>query len=386
MRSILLVRAFTNLDSYQMPITLIQGPVIAGLPNGYPRYWTTRITRSTIKRKKPTDVLRNPTAYTASKFTTNTEADFVGSVIASPYYGAVAVDPSGLAAYNSLVNVLSSQSDGRLLSKIKNEKWNIGTFLGELPETQRYLRGVIPRIVGIYTAFKRRAKDPKYWRSLVRRGKRFLKKRKLRGSHKGSGDMAGLWLEFRYAVSPLAYDAQDMLNYFHDSALNMPVFRAASGATDNLHILTKTVGGPTKTILVRVQVRTACYYSAKAESNALKRLGLINLPAVLWELTPLSFVVDMVLPVGDFIGNFDAMVGVTVLSCTRSTRSNTEEVRSGYRSSAVGRYYGGSHGRRDTYQRSVIAAPVNKPIFSKSATGRQLCDIVALMRTIVFKP
>lgn len=369
-----------------MPTTNMLGPVIAGLPNGYPRYWTVRAVKSTVKRKKPSDLMRNPTAYSASKVKVNTEGDVLGGIERTPYYGAVAVNMNSPAGINQMIAVLASQSDGRLLQKIKNEKWNLGTFLGELPETQKYLRGVIPRIVTIYRAMRRKAKDPKFWRNLVRRGKRFLKKRKLRGTHRGTGDMAGLWLEFRYAVSPLAYDAQDMLNYLYDSATNMPIFRAASGAEDTFSNTVKVSGGPVTTKSVKTQVRSVCYYSAAAEANALKRLGLINLPAVLWELTPLSFVVDMVLPVGDFIGNFDAMVGVTVLSCTRSTRSTMVETRMGLYDRATGRYYGGSSGTGEFYSRAVIGAPVNKPIFTKSATGKQLCDIVALMRTIVFRP
>jgi hypothetical protein len=280
---------------------------------------------------------------------------------------------------------LRTHSDARVLSKIKNEKWNMGIFLGELPKTQKFLMGVIPRIVNIYRAMARRAKDPKYWRSLVKRGKRFLKRRKARGFNRKTGDLAGLWLEFRYAVSPLAYDAQDMLNYLYDSATNMPIFRAASGASDTVNVLYKNVNGPSTAVSSQLQCRTVVYYSAVAEANALKRLGLINLPAILWELTPLSFVVDMVLPVGTFIGNFDALVGVTVLSSTRSETIAISEARPTYRSTPTGRVYGGSAGSGRQYTRTVIGAPINKPGFTKSPTGQQLCDLVALMRNIVLK-
>lgn len=365
--------------------SLILGPVIGGRPPGYPTFTRFQKSKSTAKRSKPSNLITNPTTYSASVRAISTEADYLDGKEVSPYYGEVALNENAYWEINALKSALASQSDSRVLTKIKNEKWNLGTFLGELPQTQKYLKGVIPRICEFYLKFKKRMFDPKYWRSLVRRGKRFMKKRKLRGTKGGSGDLANAWLEFRYAVMPLAYDAQDMLNYLYDSALRMPIFRASSGAREGWRRVTRPDQGVPFTVVSDIQCRTTCYYSARVQPDALKRLGLINLPSVLWELTPLSFVADMVLPVGDFIGNFDAMVGVTVLSCTRSTKSTLEETRLRMRPKNNARVYGGSTGKAKFYYRSVISAPVNKPVFSKSATGQQLCDIVALMRTIVFK-
>lgn len=366
-----------------MSYTAIIGPTIAGRPPGYPVYYRDVRSKSTTSRKRPQNPLANPTSYTAYHRTVRTDPDFISGEIAQPYFGEVAINESAYWEINAMKSALASQADARALTKIKNEKWSLGTFLGELPETQKYLKTVIPRIVNCYVAMKRKALDPRFWRNLVRRGKRFMKKRKLRGTRGGTGDMAQLWLEFRYAVSPMVYDYQDALNYLYDSALRMPIFRVSSGATDKWARVIRDPNGYNFAAFSAVQVRTTCYYSARAESDALKRLGLINLPAVLWELTPLSFVVDMVLPVGDFIGNFDAMVGVNVVSTTRSTKSTLEEVRLPFVRSKT--LHGGSSGRGSFYSRSVIGAPVNHPRFSKSATGQQLCDIVALMRTIVFK-
>jgi hypothetical protein len=43
-----------------------------------------------------------------------------------------------------------------------------------------------------------------------------------------------------------------------------------------------------------------------------QRLGLTNLPSVLWELVPWSFVVDWWVNVGGFIASLDDLLGVTV--------------------------------------------------------------------------
>lgn len=367
-----------------MAETYLDGPVIGGLPQGYPPYWSIRKGKATSRRPKPGNLIANPTSYSSYEVRRRTEPDSYSGSVSTPMFGQVGVNPDAHLELNQMRIRLASLSDSRTLEKIKNEKWNLGTFLGELPQTQAYLRTAIPRMVDIYLGFKKRMRDPKWWRSLVRRGKRFFKSRKRRGAMEGSAGMAAAWLEFRYAIMPLTYDVQDMLTWLYNSALRMPIFRVASGASDAFAEVFRSTGpfSPSRATTATIQVRTACYYSASAEADAMKRLGLINLPAVLWELTPLSFVADMVLPIGDFIANFDAMVGVSVLSCTRSTRTDMVDIRASTRYYTS--YFGGSSGTGRFYSRVVIPAPVNLPIFTKSPSGKQLADVVALSRQILF--
>lgn len=365
-----------------MGITLLEGPVIGNLSPGYPRYWTIRREKTTQRRAKPLNLIANPTNYSASQVSTATQPDTHSGTIASPQYGTVGVNPFAYFELIRLVQDLERQAEGRVLQKIKNEKWNLGTFLGELPETQKYLRGVIPRFLEIYRLSVGQIKNPRKWRNLVRRGKRFFKTRKRRGALTASANASSSWLEFRYAVMPLTYDVDDALKYYYDRASRPALCRVSGGAGDSWSSFTR--GGtisPAKAVQSAIQVRATCYYSVQQNADALKRLGLINLPAVLWELTPLSFVVDMVLPVGDFLSNLDAMVGVTAVSYTVSRVQTLKEVRSPL--SYYTTTWGGSTGSGKFYQRSVKTAPRNYPSFSKSPTGKQLGDLVALTRQIL---
>lgn len=368
-----------------MSLTIIQGPVIAGMPKGYPRYWSRVGEKNTQKRAKPADLIRNPTNYGCSSVYTTTSPDYSRSgALRTPAYGSVGVSISSWPELITLQNSLVAQADNRVLKKIKGGVWNLGVFLGELPLTQKYLLTALPRIAELYLSWRNRFRNPRYWKSLVKRGKRFTKRQGQHGLVKGSKDTAKAWLEFRYAASPLVYDLDDMLKYLYTSALNPRIMRASGGASDRwVRVINGGKYSPSMSHAYGMQARTTVYYSVSPDAAAMKRLGLINLAAVLWELTPLSFVVDMVLPVGDFIGNFDAMVGCTVLSCTTSVRTVGEVTRPNFVEN--GYHYGGSKAKGDFYGRSVKGAPLNKPFFTKSPTGKQLCDLSALLRTIVIK-
>ena len=53
--------------------------------------------------------------------------------------------------------------------------------------------------------------------------------------------------------------------------------------------------------------------------RALSSFGIANLGTIAWELVPFSFVVDWLLPVGDWIDSFDALLGYTSVTCSVST-------------------------------------------------------------------
>lgn len=287
----------------------------------------------------------------------------------------------------------------KLVSKIKGEKWNLGTFLGELPETQKYLSKTLKDVLGIYRRVKRGLFSPKEWSKLVSKGKRYLKRRGVTGvSRDLTGQLSKRWLEFRYAISPMVYDLDDMLSVLYDSHTRPLISRVASGGTiSTFDSIKGTSTSQSQNMTSNRQERFVCYFQVNPDFDSFKKLGLLNLPAVLWELTPLSFVVDMFLPVGDFIGHMDAMAGVTVLSVTRSTRDNgvtsrpSLTVQSSKYNAKTGAWdpatytIGGSSATIDDYSRAPDSLDVSFD-FTTSPTGKQLVDLVALGRQLVFKP
>lgn len=388
-----------------MGSTVIESQTIAGMPNGYPRYY--RLTRNTpyqaaSRRKRPRTalaLLSNPTVWIHTTTVTTSGPSTVSSPafqVGPPrhFIGQVTLNdilPPALQAS------MQNQSKIKVLEKIKNTKWNLGTFLGELPETQKWLIGATKEMVSAYRAVKRGN-----WKSLKRlakRGRAYLRERGLPvAGYTGAGKAAKRWLEWRYAVCPLVYDLDDMLSLLYDSATKPMVSRAASGSRGNHVELRRDKYAHYEDVQVTSgtgQNRVVVYYSVNPHAAALKRLGLINLPAVFWELTPLSFVVDWFLPVGDFIGHLDAMAGVKVISITSSLKAKGEVSKPGSAYSVTIRYGETSKtthytnaaqtSRIEFYYRSVISSLAPDFRFTTSPTGKQLVDLVALMRSLVFK-
>lgn len=367
-----------------MPQTLLEGPVIAGKPNGYPRYWTIRKSKSTVKRKKPQglDIIKSPTAYASNSTHQSTDPDYspTGELL-TPALGVWPPNPTAFP--NPIKIAVKDKAVNALMVKVKDEKWNLSTFLGELPQTMKYFREVGREIVDLYIAVKRRRITRKRLRRLARKGLAYLRNRGVPVAlYRGSGKLSQRWLEYRYAISPLVYDFQDSLTYLHSSASKPVIDRSAGGAGDNWTYLSSDPVYK-KMYQGSIQGRAVMYYSVNIHAAALKRLGLINLAATLWELTPFSFVVDRFLPVGDFLGNLDAMAGVTVLSSTYSERLDLVAVRPQY-ARADGGTVGGSRGTYKGYSRSVgLPRLPALPTFSHSPSGKFTLDLAALLRNVV---
>ncbi len=381
-----------------MPTTTLLGPVIGPSQTpGLPRYWRNTKVTNAVKRRKPIGaiaLLGSPTSYSASRLLVNTEPDFGSSGMPGvPYYGEVG--PSKALVPNALFQRIELIAKSNLRNKIKDEKWNLSTFLAELPQTQKYLIQVAKELQRAYLAMRRALKgDLAYLKRLARKGRAYLRRRGVKGAfNSGSRQISKRWLEFRYAVSPMIYDLDDMLKWLHHQAQRPMLSRAAAGATDNWQDLIRGSGNnPSYVNSCSCQGRAVCYFNVACHADALKRLGLINLAATLWEVTPFSFVVDMFLPVGEFVGQLDAMAGVSVLSSTYSEAYTVNALRT--RVTFPARYhngtewvyynfqYGGSSGKLKAYSRGPSPVTANFA-FTQSPTGKQLVDICALVRTVL---
>jgi hypothetical protein len=236
-------------------------------------------------------------------------------------------------------------SVSRVLAKVKEEDWNLSTFLGELPETMQYFAAVARGITKSYSAVKRGDVRTLHgmmfprWNRHVRvdkgrgqvsypggSGRRIHEERLNIDPRYGRGSAltdvsGGKWMEWRYAISPMMYDLDDALKYLYSSSLRPLIRHAkASGKLFSEDWIRNPTTGDTHH-WSKVRVDTGVYYTATPYVDAFKRLGLLNPVATLYELTPLSFVLDWFLPIGTYLGNLDAMAGVTVFGSYQTERT-----------------------------------------------------------------
>lgn len=368
----------------------LDGPPIPG--SSIP-YWFRREQRLYESRPKPVGaiaLLSNPTWLLSSRsFTTNQPAVDNRGWIGPP---DVVIDFLETRIPQSEYTRLKAITANRLKAKIKDEKWNLSTFLGELPETLSYFRTALSEIMRVYLALKKAD-----WRSikrLAKRGKRWLKRHGMLGAVKETtSGVSERWLEFRYAISPLVYDFQDMLNYLYRASTRPLISRSAAGARTTYHSNVK--GGETSSDMFdrfEIQGRGVVYFSVNPYVEAFKQLGLINLVATLWELTPLSFVADMFLPIGDKLAHLDAMAGVSFFGGTYSRSINGGAYTVGKSISIEGSNppyvytTGSSHCETKWYHREAgVDFLLTPPTYSEHPTVKQTLDIIALARTILFK-
>jgi len=123
--------------------------------------------------------------------------------------------------------------------------------------------------------------------------------------------------------------------------------------------------------------------------QAFKRLGLLNPVAVLWEVVPLSFVVDWFIPIGTYLASLDAMAGVSIWTSWESLQANTEYTYLAGASSYVHptepiwsvTTYSQATAENRYYIRSIspnLSMPL--PTFTLSDSANRILDALALSR------
>ncbi|UUW21237.1 MAG: maturation protein [Sanya fiers-like virus 10] len=344
---------------YQAEPNLICQTVVG--PNSPAVTWTSTVpvmtrqsSNTTVKRSRPANLLANPTPHGAL------ERQLVEGVGRTNKYGSTAPVRT-YAAIACNASVLGSEyqaaerrAAAKLRSVMKDQTWNAATTFAELGKTLQF--------------FIETAGYLRHSYRLARSGDVFgLSELYRQYDYKGGRRkpaykrVANVWLQWRYAIRPLAFDLRDMLQEFHNSNVKPIVFTAKGRAVETYgYVVSQNYPlgaemGPAT--LIRSGTVEVCYsakYSITPEAASWKRLGLWNVPALLWELTPFSFVVDWFLPVGDYLNNLDAAAACELVpsSAFRSTKYSMNEFAS----------FGGgvSNGKLTQYSRELSAIP-NQP-------------------------
>lgn len=195
--------------------------------------------------------------------------------------------PSAADAYKAWSGILSEIQkipidQGLVTSAVAEANSGIYDLLTELGE----IRDTMSFIFGIFSDILRLSKQVK---------KDVLRARKRPSATAASiaDEISAIWMKYRYAVSPLVYSANDLLDLRTGLFGKFQTFR--SGTSHN-RVVEIEGWDP---IPVEVIDRMWCKYKFDVLDG---KHGLkLNLLSTAWELTPLSFVVDWVLNVGDLL-------------------------------------------------------------------------------------
>jgi len=259
------------------------------------------------------------------------------------YYFGSGIYPSAGGTRTFVADTVPSSSlDGRvrndLLGKIKDQKANLPELMAERDKAAHMMGETILNLAkaagqlkhGNFAAAAAHLGVPVGRRGISRFNKAYAKSAT---KALGSG-----WLALQYGWKPLLsdiYGSLEVLAEKHAVATFVTTRAFGREFTSLDKTVRSTSSGLITTDVYRGSKRTSLkysvtYYRAPSTATSLAQLGITNPALLAWELLPYSFVVDWALPIGAYLSNFDATLGLefysgfyTLCSVSQVTQAQT---------------------------------------------------------------
>jgi len=249
----------------------------------------------------------------------------------------------------------------KLLQEVKDQKVNMAQTMAEYGQAQEMFVKNTKVIVKVLRGL-RKGDIPGVFDALG------LPRKKL------SGTISDRWLELQYGWKPLLQDLYGICEEVKRHA-EVPRFRKIKtrmrSTTDVLReggyipgSSHPTTAHDTYTVVSKV----VCYL--RMTSHTSTRLGFTNPVNLAWELLPYSFVIDWLIPIGDWLNAMDAAVG---LEDCYGTVSHKAKIIS---TTSLGGYYFRTWYARDTFS-GLPSNPL--PSYSPSVGVGRIANAIALL-------
>lgn len=212
-------------------------------------------------------------------------------------------------------------ASNRAYSKVELSEAMILASLGELPETLRWMKSVLQRIVNLTKVFRGNTKHLKefklFMKSIATYDTKRIKKileRSRKSTDSSVSDFANAWLEYRYAIRPLIFEYEQVLKALK-KVIAKGTRQTARGKEVNLvdvsEEITKvvhptpsitTTSNARRTVKATYSCRAGVLFEIEDDIEALLAVWGIDQPLEsVYELIPFSFILDWVFSVGDTI-------------------------------------------------------------------------------------
>lgn len=229
-----------------------------------------------------------------------------------------------------LATKLVADAQNACFDSMAGQTWNAPVFLAELHKTTETLHSLATKAVEgakLAVAFKQNPR--KAIRAMRRTFGRWSRGTRLPPA--SSLKAANIWLEWRYSVNTGLQDVSEAARTTADllldksgqksrrvtsnrsGALELPFYGTADSAWDRQAGLGLSLGSNIEHRLTRVaHVHAMAWFDCTQTNSFLtdaNQLGLLNVPAAVYELTAMSFVADWLLDIGSFLERCMAGVG-----------------------------------------------------------------------------
>jgi hypothetical protein len=236
--------------------------------------------------------------------------------------------PSYRLANDGEIAALDAEVRAKLLAQIKNQSINVGQALAERNQTARLIATTATRFAKSIRALRRGDFTSAAEALGVAARKRARSRFNESWRKRQQGAVARGWLELQYGWKPLmndVYGAAEAVAAHHSNIVYFTARASAKRQIDFDKFLDSHVGDNLQTSFLRTTGKCdyivkyqVTYYTGDAPLRTAAQLGLTNPALIAWELVPFSFVVDWFLPIGRFIGNLDATLGLEFYSGHRT--------------------------------------------------------------------
>lgn len=244
------------------------------------------------------------------------------SSLSSTYYGFHPQNDVGTSRGQQASQIAASLDAScytEFLNRIKDSRVNLAQAFAERHETARTIIDLAIKATRAIVALKHG--------HLTQAAEALFPKGSFRNG------VADYWLCYQYGVRPLLMDIRGAMEAMaKDQDIQFDVIRSKTQAIpfqqkhdqmdsygtikSNLYCSWDTFIKGSVTVKYKASV-----YVANPGLQALSSLGLLNLESLAWELIPYSFVIDWVLPVGDYLSGLDALTGISVLRAHKTIYS-----------------------------------------------------------------
>lgn len=184
-----------------------------------------------------------------------------------------------------------------IVSELNEAVFDLATELAEVPSLVSMVYEACKKILLYYLETRKQVK---------------LLKRSKQSAADLPGEIAKLWMTYRYGIQPIVYSINDALDYLESSGIIYRTVRRAEMQEVTLDIPGWEFTDP-------LQVLERAWGKGRLAASTLNGLGL-NPIVTAWELLPLSFVIDWVLNIGDLLGALVPSIDYEERAFVRSTR------------------------------------------------------------------
>lgn len=223
----------------------------------------------------------------------------------------------------------ASKAGNEVLKQVRDRKLNLAVALGEGPETFQFLKTSVKEIDVLLGAMSAKKGNPgkTFERTALRNPKNLRRMASFNRKAFNAATPERRWLEYNFALLPIVDDAQGAAEALAQRAPDLSILFAQSSARVTEGLDYNSLSGAIQSgygIKYSGEVRSRFvnrvdYKVADSTIKQLSELGFANPGSYLYQRTPLSFVLDWVIPVGDFLDLWTAPLGCSLSAAYQAT-------------------------------------------------------------------